>query len=170
MTHHAADDRDADRDADETPTPLELAAAASLRQRLGAAPPAVTGQAVHAFWAAQGPAWGPARVLLVVTALLALLIEVPVLLGSATHTGQDVAVLHVAMAVGFALAAWRPTRYAAALTPVAAAAAVLLALPVATTGSGRVDGLGELAHLPLLVGAALLLFTARPQGIAHRSA
>lgn len=132
---------------------------AAVRRRLGNAPPALTDAAVVAFATRHArTVWDATRVMLVISGIAGLAFDVPVLLGAAVHTSQDVAVLHTALAVGFLVAAWRPRRYARGLAPVAVAAAVLLMVPTANDTSVVVEGgLRELAHLPVLLGAAALL-------------
>ncbi len=59
----------------------------------------------------------------------------------------------VALAVGFALAAWRPSRFGAGLAAVTAAVALMtLASSFGDVASGRTGLAVEAAHLPLLVG------------------
>ncbi|AXV08501.1 hypothetical protein DVS28_a3829 [Euzebya pacifica] len=130
----------------------------AYRSQLGEAPPAVTDAAVTAFRAqVRQRAWTGARVVLVLAGAIGLLLELPVILGGAAHTSQDVAVLHTALSIGFLIAAWRPERYARGMVPVALAAAVLLVLPAASDTPAAVDnGVAELSHLPVLAGAAAL--------------
>lgn len=132
---------------------------AAARRRLGTAPPAMTDAAVVAFAARHAhKVWDASRVMLVVAGIAGLAFDVPVLFGAAAHTSQDVAVLHTSLAVGFLVAAWRPRRYARGLAPVAVAAAVLLMVPTAGDTSVVAEGgVRELAHLPVLLGAAALL-------------
>jgi peptidoglycan/LPS O-acetylase OafA/YrhL len=69
--------------------------------------------------------------------------------------GRLAEALLVSLFGGFGLAAWRPARLAPGLLPVAVlAASITLALSVIEVVSGAVPLLDELAHLPLLVGAA----------------
>lgn len=127
------------------------------RTQLGEAPPAVTASALATFRARHHQtAWSAARIMLAVSAVVGLAIDLPVLLGATAHTSKDIAVLHVALAIGFGVAAWRPARYARGLAPVAVAAAVLLMLPTATD-STTATSVSELSHLPVLAGAAGLL-------------
>ena len=130
------------------------------RASLGEAPPAVADLAMATFREqARARSFDLVRIALAVIGLAGLAIDLPVVLGSAAHTSQDVAVLHMALAVGFLVAAWSPERYARGLAPVALAAAVMLALPGVAEGTGAQRGpLAELAHLPVLAGAAVLAF------------
>ncbi len=135
----------------------ESRAIAGYLDGLGHAPPAVTAAAVSAYRQTVEPraAWDIPRVALLLSGIAGVLLDVGVLLGTATHTSRDVAVLHVAMALGLLVAAWHPERYARGLAPVVAIAAVLLFLP-ATTGAVTSTA-EELSHLPVIVGAAALL-------------
>ncbi|MGI9016547.1 MAG: hypothetical protein ACR2HR_05475 [Euzebya sp.] len=148
---------------------LERDAVQRYRGRLGHAPPAITDSAVAAFRSQRAAhrAWTLARVLLVVAGIAGLVLDLPVVLGSATHTTQDVAVLHVALAAGLLVAAWRPDRYARGLAPVAVIAAALLVLPSATgVGAATISPLAEAGHLPVIAGAAALLLG--PWGVLRR--
>jgi hypothetical protein len=144
--------------AQDPPGSAEQALLDRYRRRLGHAPPDVTAAAAAAFRAqAQQPGWGPARVTLLLAGVAGVALDLPVLVGAAAHTSRDVAVLHLAMAVGLLVAAWRPARHAAGMAPLVAVAAVLLLLPglaVAPDGGGMAE---ELSHLPIVVGAASLL-------------
>lgn len=74
-------------------------------------------------------------------------------LGSAE--GRQAEALSLSLIGGYALAAWRPARLAAGLLPVAAfAAAITVALSFLEVSSGAVSLVQELAHLPLILGAA----------------
>ena len=132
---------------------------AGYREALGEAPPAVADVAMSRF-REQGRARGfdLVRGILLVVGLAGIAMDLPVVLGTSTHTGQDVAVLHIALAIGFLVAAWRPARYARGLAPVALAAAVMLAVPgLSDGGATAVRGpLAELSHLPVLAGAVTL--------------
>lgn len=69
--------------------------------------------------------------------------------------GRQAEALLVSLFGGFALAAWRPDRLAAGMLPVAIlAASITLALSVIEVVSGAVPLLDELAHIPLVLGAA----------------
>ena len=129
------------------------------RASLGEAPPAVADLAMATFREqARARSFDLVRIALAVIGLAGLAIDLPVVLGTSNHTGQDVAVLHIALAVGFLVAAWRPARYARGLAPVALAAAVMLAVPGLSDG-GATAGRGpmaELSHLPVLAGAVTL--------------
>lgn len=160
----------ADRD------PLERAAR-MYRQRLGEAPHGVTDAATHAFRDVHArearTGWDPARVLVALAGLSGLLLDSVVLLGGTAHSRQDVAALHVALCIGFVIAAWRPQRYARGLAPVAAAAALLLLLPtLGDTSAVTESAAQELSHLPIVTGAAALLLARWHDGVevAHRDA
>lgn len=133
---------------------------AQYRSGLGEAPPAVTNAASHAFRRqVAARTWDVPRLMLVLAGVGGLLLDLPVLFGAAVHTHQDVAVLHLALAVGFLVCAWRPARYARGMIPVALAAAVLLVLPTAADRTVVItNGLAELSHMPVLIGAAALMF------------
>lgn len=144
------------------PDPIDDAAR-SYRRRLGDAPPAVIDAAVSAFRAsaeergARGR-WDVARFALLLAGIAGAALNGAVLVGDLGHAGQDLVALHLAISTGFLVAAWRPARYATGMAPVAAAAAALLFLPTAsdtTVFSQQI--IGELAHLPILLGAAALL-------------
>lgn len=91
-------------------------------------------------------------------------------LGSAD--GRQAEALLIALIGGFALAAWRPTRLAAGLMPVAVLAAVItVALSVIEVTSGDVAFVDELSHLPLVVGAVgAVLATQRTEPAQDRAA
>ena len=137
------------------------AAGSAYRASLGDAPPSVTEDAVREFRRAHAPrrrGVDVPRWAVGLAGVFGVLLDTAVLFGGLEHSRQDVAALHLALSIGFLIAAWRPTRYAGGLAPVAAAAAVLLFLPTATDSSVLTSGaVDELSHLPVVVGAAGLL-------------
>ncbi len=84
--------------------------------------------------------------------------------GADTHLARHLGAFGVALAIGFAYAAWRPHR-AFGMVPFAAA---LVATMLASTGFDVLDGgrsaLSELAHLAELVGLVLLWLLAGSPG------
>jgi predicted anti-sigma-YlaC factor YlaD len=84
--------------------------------------------------------------------------------GADTHLARHLGAFGVALAIGFAYAAWRPHR-AFGMVPFAAA---LVATMSASTGFDVLDGgrsaLSELAHLAELVGLVLLWLLAGSPG------
>jgi predicted anti-sigma-YlaC factor YlaD len=98
------------------------------------------------------------RVAVGIAAAVQLLLALPVLLGVGVdpHASREMASFDIALAVGFALAAWRPER-ARAFVPVAFVLAACLAV---TSGLDVADGATHLAHevghLAALVQAGLL--------------
>jgi predicted anti-sigma-YlaC factor YlaD len=93
-----------------------------------------------------------------VTGIAVLALSAAGLLGH-THLGstegRQAEALSLSLIGGYALAAWRPARLAAGLLPVAAfAAAITVALSILEVSSGAVPIADELAHLPLVLGAA----------------
>jgi predicted anti-sigma-YlaC factor YlaD len=101
------------------------------------------------------------RVAVAVAAVAQLAVALPILLGGLgvgvdTHTSREMASFDAALAVGFALAAWRPER-ARAFLPVALVLAVCLAgtraLDIANSSTALVH---EVGHLAAVVQAGLL--------------
>lgn len=77
--------------------------------------------------------------------------------------GRDAWGMKLALLVGFAITAWRPERNAAGLMPIATIAAlVTVGMSALTWSSTQHSLLGELLHLPILIGAvgAVIAFTA----------
>lgn len=69
--------------------------------------------------------------------------------------GRDAWGMKLALLVGFAITAWRPERNAAGLLPIASIAAlVTVVMSVLAWPSGDHSLLGELLHVPILIGAA----------------
>jgi len=98
------------------------------------------------------------RVAVGIAAAVQLLLALPVLLGVGVdpHASREMASFDIALAVGFALAAWRPEQ-ARAFVPVAFVLAACLAV---TSGLDVADGAThlthEVGHLAALVQAGLL--------------
>ncbi|MFC7246765.1 hypothetical protein ACFQO7_30160 [Catellatospora aurea] len=84
------------------------------------------------------------RIALGATAVVQVLLALPALFagGGDLHTGREAASFDIALAVGFALAAWRPDR-ARAFVPVAF---VLAACLIMTSAFDVADGVTALAH------------------------
>jgi predicted anti-sigma-YlaC factor YlaD len=88
-------------------------------------------------------------------AVLQVALAVPGLFDTA-HSGREMGSFDVAMAVGFALAAWRPQR-AAAFVPVALVLAGCLAItPTVDVLAGSTSLAHEIGHLVTVVQAGLL--------------
>ncbi|MBM0225465.1 hypothetical protein, partial [Micromonospora sp. ATA51] len=109
------------------------------------------------------------RVAVAVAAVAQLAIALPILLAgfgveADPHTSREMASFDAALAVGFALAAWRPER-ARAFLPVALVLAVCLAgtsaVDVARSSTALVH---ELGHLAAVVQAGLLWALGRVSG------
>lgn len=145
---------------------LDGAAAASRRLRVRAAEPQhdlvpavlarLSDPAVHGR-----PSRPLARLALVATALLQLVLSLPALLyGQEPHAGlhvaREVGATDVALAIGVLAAAWRPWRAAGMLPVVAALAVGLSATTVIDVLGGQVPAAAEVPHLLALVEAALL--------------
>lgn len=80
-----------------------------------------------------------------------------------TPEGRDSEALMVSLAGGYALAAWRPTRIAFGLLPVALLAGlVTIVTSTIALGTGATTVASEITHLPLLLGAVGTLRAARP--------
>ncbi|MGK5442239.1 zf-HC2 domain-containing protein [Micromonospora sp. URMC 105] len=113
------------------------------------------------------------RVAVAVAAVAQLAIALPVLLAGLgvaadPHTGREMASFDVALAVGFALAAWRPER-ARAFLPVALVLALCLAATSAVDIANSTTALvHEVGHLAAVVQAGLLWALGRVSGEADR--
>ncbi|WP_422734149.1 zf-HC2 domain-containing protein [Micromonospora sp. WMMD558] len=109
------------------------------------------------------------RVAVAVAAVAQLSIALPVLLAGLgvaqdPHTSRELASFDVALAVGFALAAWRPER-ARAFVPVALVLAVCLAGTSAVDVANSTTALvHEVGHLAAVVQAGLLWALGRVSG------
>ena len=115
-----------------------------------------------------------ARVGLALVALAQLLIGQESLLdaaGIAAHLSREQGVWEVALAIGFATAAWRPRRAAGLVPLVTALVAGLLVTGSIDAADGTVAMLGEGHHLVALVGLALLIASTRlsdaPRRVMH---
>ncbi len=112
------------------------------------------------------------RVALGVTAVIQVLLALPVLFagGGELHTGREAASFDIALAVGFALAAWRPDR-ARAFVPVAF---VLAACLITTSAFDVAEGVTALAHeighAAALVQAGLLWALSRDTTVSREPA
>ena len=99
------------------------------------------------------------RVAVAVAAVAQLALAVPLLLSGGAagpHSGREMASFDVALAVGFALAAWRPQR-ARAFVPVAFVLAACLAITTAVDlANSSTALLHEVGHLAAMAQAALL--------------
>ncbi|PZG00156.1 zf-HC2 domain-containing protein [Micromonospora deserti] len=113
------------------------------------------------------------RVAVGVAAVAQLAIALPVLLAGLgvaadPHTSREMASFDVALAVGFALAAWRPER-ARAFVPVALVLAVCLAGTSAVDIANSTTALvHEIGHLAAVVQAGLLWALGRASGEPDR--
>ncbi|MGY0230941.1 zf-HC2 domain-containing protein [Longispora urticae] len=127
-----------------------------------ATPPDLTARVLAAVAederAARRARWQILRFAVGAAAVIQLLLALPVLLdgGSGPHASREMASFDIALAVGFLLAAWQPSR-ARAFVPVAAVLAGCLAL---TSGMDVLNDSTALAHetghLVALVQAGLL--------------
>jgi len=98
------------------------------------------------------------RIAVAIAAAVQLLLAVPVLLGVGVdpHASREMASFDIAMAVGFALAAWKPDR-ARAFVPVAfVLAACLAATSFLDLAGGATHLAHEVGHAAALVQAGLL--------------
>lgn len=113
------------------------------------------------------------RVAVAVAAVAQLAIALPILLAGLgvsvdSHTSREMASFDVALAVGFALAAWRPER-ARAFVPVALVLAVCLAGTSAVDIANSTTALvHEVGHLAAVVQAGLLWALGRVSGEPDR--
>jgi hypothetical protein len=80
-----------------------------------------------------------------------------------TAEGRDSEALMISLAGGYALAAWRPSRLAVGLLPVALLAGlVTVVTSIIALGAGTTTLVSEITHLPLLLGAIGTVRAARP--------
>lgn len=88
--------------------------------------------------------------------------------GTDTHHARHLGAFGVALAIGFAYAAWRPHR-AFGMLPFTAAlvGTMLVALVADVVGSGR-SAVSEIVHVTELVGLVLLWMIAGSPGLPHR--
>lgn len=109
------------------------------------------------------------RVALGATAVVQVLLALPILLAGVgeLHTGREAASFDIALAVGFALAAWRPER-ARAFVPVAfVLAACLTVTSVFDVADGMTALAHEIGHAAAFVQAGLLWALSRTTGISR---
>ncbi|SBT52749.1 zf-HC2 domain-containing protein [Micromonospora auratinigra] len=109
------------------------------------------------------------RVAVAVAALAQLAVALPILLAGAgvaadPHTGREMASFDVALAVGFALAAWRPERARAFLPVALVLAGCLAATSVVDVAASTTALVHELGHLAAVVQAGLLWALTRSGG------
>ncbi|MFE9691435.1 zf-HC2 domain-containing protein [Micromonospora sp. NPDC005806] len=113
------------------------------------------------------------RVAVAVAAVAQLAVALPILLAGLgveadPHTSREMASFDAALAVGFALAAWRPER-ARAFLPVALVLAVCLAATsVVDVAASTTAVVHELGHLAAVVQAGLLWALGRVSGEPER--
>lgn len=104
---------------------------------------------------------GLTRVALVLTALAQLAVAWPMLLagsyrGAPVHVAHEMGSFELALAIGFLVAAWRPSRAMGMRSLVAAAAGLLVATAAIDLLSGRTTLGDEAPHLLAVVGWLLL--------------
>ncbi|GIG13580.1 membrane protein [Catellatospora methionotrophica] len=112
------------------------------------------------------------RVALGATAVVQVLLALPALFagGGDLHTGREAASFDIALAVGFALAAWRPER-ARAFVPVAfVLAACLIMTSAFDVAEGATALAHEIGHVAALVQAALLWALSRTATVSRETA
>ncbi|GAA1402666.1 hypothetical protein ACFQZ4_19290 [Catellatospora coxensis] len=112
------------------------------------------------------------RIALGATAVVQVLLALPVLFagGGDLHTGREAASFDIALAVGFALAAWRPDR-ARAFVPVAFVLAACLIMTSAFDVAEGVTALAhEIGHAAALVQAGLLWALSRTTTVSREPA
>jgi predicted anti-sigma-YlaC factor YlaD len=101
------------------------------------------------------------RIAVAAAAVAQFALALPVLIGADLHISREIAVFELALAVGFAFAAWRP-QLARALVPVAVVLAGGLALTsLVDVVSSSLSLWHETGHLAAAVQAALLWALAR---------
>jgi predicted anti-sigma-YlaC factor YlaD len=109
------------------------------------------------------------RAALGVTAAVQVLLALPALLAGVgeLHTGREAASFDIALAVGFALAAWRPER-ARAFVPVAfVLAACLIVTSVFDVADGMTALAHEIGHAAALAQAGLLWALSRTATVSR---
>ncbi len=151
--------------------PVLAAVAADREVRTRVAQPAVVGRASTVGRAGSG-AYGRQQVLRLAVGLAAvaqLVLAVPVLLGTAgvvpdPHATREMASFGVALAVGFALAAYRPHRVRAYLPVAFVLAACLAGTSAADLAGGHTIPVHEVGHLAAVVQAGLLWGLGRAYG------
>jgi predicted anti-sigma-YlaC factor YlaD len=102
------------------------------------------------------------QIALAISAVVQLVLAIPAMLGGIdVHTSREAASFDIALAVGFALAAWRPER-ARAFVPVAFVLAGCLTLTSAFDIAGGATIIAhEMSHLAALAQAFILLALSR---------
>lgn len=112
------------------------------------------------------------RVALGATAVVQVLLALPALFagGDGLHTGREAASFDIALAVGFALAAWRPER-ARAFVPVAfVLAACLIMTSAFDVAEGATALAHEIGHAAALAQAGLLWALSRTTTVSREPA
>ncbi|MEA3075975.1 MAG: hypothetical protein QOF60_883 [Actinomycetota bacterium] len=146
----------------------ERAGALDRRVRLSAAPEMadLSGPVLAAFRAGPDPRT-PWRTMLGGVAAVQLVIAIAGMVGGGNlaglHVAHELAAWELALALGFAVAAWRPERAAGMLPLVAVVALCLLLTSSVDIAEGRAAPSGETAHLLELLGFALLWTLSRRQ-------
>ena len=155
-----------------------LEAAGGLQHRLRSRPaepaPDLTGPILarigEADAAAQHQAWqGEVRGGLALVGVVLLLLALPALVlgddaGASVHVAHELGSFHLALAVGFLVAAWRPERAAGVLPVVAVLAACLTVTGVVDVAAVRTPAVTETHHLLHLLGLGLVWLLADPAG------
>lgn len=101
------------------------------------------------------------RIAVAIAALAQLALALPMVVGADEHAGREIAAFEVALAVGFALGAWRP-QWARPLVPVAVVlAAGLMVTSLIDITSAQTTMMHETGHAAAAVQAALLWVLAR---------
>lgn len=114
-----------------------------------------------------------ARIGLALVALAQILIAIPALFdatGVAVHLSREQGVWEVALAIGFATAAWQPRRAPGMVPLVAALVVGLFVTGSIDAADGTVGLLSEGHHLVALVGLGLLVTSTRLSAAPHRLA
>ena len=118
-------------------------------------------------------ALAPWRIGLVMAAVVQPLLVLPSLVSAQwlghAHDAREIGSWHLALAVGFVFAAWRPARAWGMLPLVAALVGALVVTAVVDTANGHVGWARELAHVVDVIGLACLwALSARVQRPALR--
>lgn len=128
------------------------------------APPA-SARLRAAVAARRTPPWRRERVLvragLVLVAVLQVAVTAPALIlgsdhGAPIHVAHEMGSFDMALAIGFVIAAWRPSRARGTGTIVGAAALLLVGTAVVDLAAGRTSPSDELPHLLAVAGWLLL--------------
>jgi len=115
---------------------------------------------------------GVIRLTLALVAAAQVLIAAPALLGNdlgaPVHVAHEQGAWGLALAVGFAFAAWQPLKAGALIPILAAFVACMAVLGFADVGAGRAAPAGELPHVMSVLGLSLLWLEAHPPtGLQH---